>query len=199
MKRRVFLLNPDKLDDMNNKNLKHILVIGGIILIAALSRLVPHYPNVTPIGSIALFGAAYFSRRYLAILVPLIAVIFSDLILYATIYSGFEYSFLNHIWIYAAVLLIALMGGRILRKVNAKSVISGSLAASALFFILTNFGAWLVTPMYPKTAAGLITAYEAGIPFFWNTMGGDLFYCAVLFGGYALLTRFVPSLAPATA
>lgn len=177
---------------MKNKQTKHFLLVCGIILIAAISRLIPHYPNVTPIGSIALFGAAYFSRKSLAILVPLIALILSDILLYTTIYSGFGYSITAHLWIYAAIAVIAFAGMGILKKINLGNIILGSLSASGIFFLLSNFGAWLTTPMYPKTAGGLMLAYEAGLPFFWNTMAGDLFYCAVLFGGYALIKRYAP-------
>lgn len=179
---------------MQKINVRQILVISSIILIAALSRLLPHYPNVTPIGSIALFGAAYFSRRYLALIVPIIALVVSDLVLYNSFYSGFEYSISSHIWIYMAMVVIGIAGSGILKKVNLRTVFASSLTASGIFFLLSNFGAWLSTPFYPKTAAGLLTAYEAGIPFFWNTIAGDLFYCAVLFGGYALLTSYVPAL-----
>ncbi len=182
---------------MKRGNIKHIMLICGIILVAALSRLLPHWPNMTPIGAMALFGAAYFTKKYLAILVPLIAVILSDLILYATFYSGYEYSFMNHIWVYAAVFFITLLGMGILKKVNITRVLGGSLLASGIFFLVSNIGAWLTMPIYPKTAAGLMTAYEAGLPFFWNTLIGDLLFCGVLFGAYALIAHYNKNLSVA--
>jgi hypothetical protein len=79
------------------------------------------------------------------------------------------------------------------------TVVGAALASSVLFFIVTNFGTWLVSGMYPLTGGGLAACYVAGIPFFQNTAVGDLFYCAVLFGGFALLERAVPRLRPRAA
>lgn len=179
---------------MNKVNTRHILVIGGIILIAALSRLFPHYPNVTPIGAMALFGAAYFGKKYYAVLVPIIALIISDIVLYATIYSSYEYSIGFHLWIYGSMVLITLLGMAILRKVKLGTIVTGAIVASLVFFLISNFASWLVSPMYPKTASGLMTAYEAGLPFFWNTILGNFFYCGVLFGAYSLIEYLIPSL-----
>jgi hypothetical protein len=69
-----------------------------------------------------------------------------------------------------------------------------TLASSVLFFIITNFGTWATTSLYPHSLAGLDTCYIAAIPFFWNTLAGDLFYSALLFGGFALLERSIPAL-----
>ena len=66
--------------------------------------------------------------------------------------------------------------------------------SSLLFFVLTNFGVWLVNGYYPHTVAGLAACYVAAIPFFQNSIAGDLFYTALLFGGFALLQRGVPAL-----
>ena len=79
-------------------------------------------------------------------------------------------------------------------KVSGARVLGYSLAGSVLFFLVTNFGAWLGDPMYPQTAAGLVAAYVAGIPFFQWTVLGTLFYSALLFGGFALLRQRVPAL-----
>ena len=68
-----------------------------------------------------------------------------------------------------------------------------------LFFVVTNFGAWLSDPAYPKTAAGLAAAYVAGIPFFQWTVLGTLFYAALLFGGFELLRKRMPALQAQTA
>jgi hypothetical protein len=168
-------------------------IIALFIVFAALSRFLPHPPNFTPIGGMALFGAAYFSRRYLAFLVPLAALWISDLIMnnlvyvnaYPEFYDGFAW--FGNLYVYASILLIAGLGMLLLRKVRITNLIGASLLASVLFFLITNFGSWILDPIYPKTGAGLTSAYAAGIPFFWNTLMADLFYTAVLFGGYALV------------
>ncbi|MCB0616429.1 MAG: hypothetical protein KDC75_24085, partial [Phaeodactylibacter sp.] len=81
------------------------------------------------------------------------------------------------------------LGFVLLRQVKVSSLLAASLAASVLFFLVTNFGAWMADPRYPKTIAGLMAAYGAGIPFFWNTLLGDLFYVGVLFGAYQWMQR----------
>ena len=69
------------------------------------------------------------------------------------------------------------------------------MASSVLFFVVTNFGMWLSSGIYPRNLAGLQACYVAAIPFLQNTVAGDLFYAALLFGGFGLVER----LATATA
>jgi hypothetical protein len=175
-------------------------MIALFILFAALSRFLPHPPNFTPIGGMALFGAAYFSRKYLAFLIPIAAMWLSDLALnnlvyakaYPEFYGGF--SWFGSVYVYAGFILIVLMGMSLLKKVTPVHLLGASLTASVIFFLITNFGSWLADPLYPKNATGLASAYIAGIPFFWNTLLGDLFYTAVLFGGFALVGKRFPQI-----
>jgi hypothetical protein len=161
------------------------LALVAVILLAAASRLLPHPPNFTPIGAIALFGGAHLRERWLAFIVPLAAMALSDLIigwhqLVPLVYGSFALTVVIGMW---------------LRDRKTVWPITGAaLASSVLFFILTNFGVWASGSMYPKTLPGLVAAYVAAIPFFRNTVTGDLFYTAVLFGGFGLLERLVPEL-----
>ena len=161
-----------------------ILALLAAILTAAALRLIPHPPNFTPIGAMALFSGAYLGRKGLAFVAPLAAMLLSDAIL--GFHSGMPF-------VYASVALIVLIGSLVASRITALTVVGAALASSVLFFIVTNFGTWLVSGMYPLTGAGLAACYVAAIPFFQNTAVGDLFYCAVLFGGFALLERAVPA------
>jgi hypothetical protein len=96
--------------------------------------------------------------------------------------------------VYASVALIVLVGWIALSRVSPLRVGAAAIAGSLLFFVITNFGMWLFSGFYPLTTAGLAACYVAAIPFFQNTVAGDLFYSAVLFGGFALLERTVPTL-----
>jgi len=167
-----------------------ILALLAAILTAAALRLIPHPPNFTPIGAMALFSGAYLGRKGLAFVAPLAAMLLSDAIL--GFHSGMPF-------VYASVALIVLIGALVASRITAMTVVGAALASSVLFFIVTNFGTWLVSGMYPLTGAGLAACYVAAIPFFQNTAVGDLFYCAVLFGGFALLERAVPRLRPRAA
>ncbi len=171
-------------------------VLATLIVIAALTRLLPHPPNFSPVEAMALFGGAYFASRAMAVLVPLAAMVVSDLAL-AAIMGGsyFEYMASAGFWlVYACIALSAVLGFGLRGKVSGARVLGYSLVGSVLFFVVTNFGAWLGSPMYPQNGAGLAAAYVAGIPFFQWTVLGTLFYAALLFGGFALLRRQVPAL-----
>ncbi len=169
-----------------------------LVLFAALSRLIPHLPNFTPIGAMALFGAAYFSNRIVALAIPLISLWISDLLLNNLVYSiyfdGFVWFHSGFYWSYGSIILIGILGHFILKKVRLKNVLLASLSASMLFFIVSNFGVWMTGFLYAKDFAGLITCYVAGIPFFGNTIMGDLFYSALLFGSYEFMQNRISAL-----
>jgi len=176
-------------------------ILAGMILLAALSRLLPHPPNVTPVGAMALFGGAYFTRRIWAFLVPLASMWLSDLIINNIVYKEYNPAFTwiipDSLWVYGSLLLIAGVGSVLLTKVKPVSLLTASVAASVLFFVLTNFGTWYLYKgiTYPDSWAGLVACYTAAIPFFGNTLAGDLFFCAVLFGGFEIARRRFPTLA----
>jgi len=160
----------------------------ALLALATVSRLVPFLPdNFSPLAAIGLFGAAYFSRRPMLLAVPFAALFLSDLFLNNVIYSQFYegFVFFTSWWIYAAFALVMLAGYGLLRKnVTPLRVVGASLSGSLIFFLVTNFSTWAETTMYPKTAAGLAACYTAGLPFLQNTLVGDLFFCAVMFGVY---------------
>lgn len=162
-----------------------LLVLISIILVAAASRLIPHPPNVTSLTAVALFGGAYFSDKRLAFLVPLFALFLSDLLL----------GFYHHMEVvYLSFALIVAIGLWLQKHRTAVPIVGAVAASSVLFFVLTNFGVWAFDALYPKTVEGLIACYVAAIPFFQNTLVGDLLYTAVLFGGFAMLERLLPAL-----
>lgn len=177
------------------------LLLAGLIVLAAMTRVLPHPPNFSPVAAIALFGGAYFANRSWALIVPLAGLFLSDLVL-ASINGGLYASWFGGtgIWlVYGCIVLTTAMGFGMRGKVGGARVLGYSLAGSVLFFLVTNFGAWLGDPMYPKNAAGLMAAYAAGIPFFQWSVLGTLFYSAILFGGFAALRSQWPALRAQTA
>ena len=173
-------------------------VMTLMILLAAMSRLLPHPPNFAPIGGMALFGAAYFNKRYWAFLVPIISMWISDLVLnnvvYAQYFNRFVWFYGGSLFTYGAFALIVLFGMLMLKKVRLLSLIVSALGASVIFFLVSNFGVWFSGTMYPKDFGGLITCYTAGLPFFRNTIAGDLVYSAVMFGVFEWSARRFPQL-----
>jgi hypothetical protein len=170
------------------KNTRFVAV-ATLVLIAALSRLLPHPPNVTAVGAMALFGGAYITNRFLAVVLPLISLFLSDLILNNVVYAAFNngafvWFYDGAIWVYAAVALTVLIGLSLAKNVNSKSVLMASVACSIIFYLMSNFGVWQGSTMYPKTSVGLIACYTAGLPFLVNSLIGDLAFAALLFGGF---------------
>lgn len=169
-----------------------------MILVVAVSRMLPHPPNLTPVGAMAIFGAAYLSRKHWALLVPLLALWVSDMlinnILYAEYFENFVFFYQGFYWTYLAFALIILMGFLLLRKIKIANVLLASLLASVIFFLVSNFGVWMSGTMYPKTSEGLVACYTAGIPFFRNMLVGDLFYTGLLFGLFEFAQYKIPKL-----
>lgn len=165
-----------------------------LIFAAALSRLLPHPFNFSPIGAIGLFSAAYFSRNWLMLTAPFIALWTSDFLLnnffYGDISTGITWFTHGEVWITGAFILCMLLGWAILNRTKtAKRIFISSLLTSAIFFTVTNFAVWYDGLFYPANAAGLSACFVAGLPFLGNTITGDLFFSAVLFGSYAWAER----------
>jgi hypothetical protein len=169
------------------------LAVVAVVLIGAALRLVPHPSNFSPIGAMALFGGAHLARRsrlsqVLAFVLPLAAMLLSDAVL------GFHNQMVA---VYGSFLLVTALGYGLRAKPAAGRVALASVAGSLIFFVITNFSMWAEGGWYERSAKGLATCYIAAVPFLQNSLAGDLFFTAVLFGGYALAQKLVPRLAQA--
>lgn len=184
-------------------NKKSILIITGFIVLAVLTRLLPHAYNFTPLGAIALFGAAYFTDKKWALIVPLLAFWGSDLLLnnisYAAYYDGFTWFTSGMLYTYGSIAMIVVLGYYLLKKITIGRVLGGALGGALIFFIVSNFGVWVSGTMYPLSIEGLISCYTAAIPFFHYTIAGNIVYSAVLFGSYEWIKAGNPSLQAAEA
>lgn len=162
-----------------------LIFIISLIFAGAMFRLLPHWPNFTPIAAIALFGGAYINKKSLAFAIPVFAMLISDAIL------GFHS---NMLAVYLSFAIIVMIGFMVREKVKFGPVLIASLSGSVLFFIITNFAVWLGSPYYAQNFAGLIACYTAGLPFFNNGILGDIFYNGVFFGGFYLVRLRFPVL-----
>lgn len=158
-----------------------LLTIVALIFAAAALRLIPHPANFAPIVALGLFAGSYLEDRRMAFAVPFGALLLSDLVL--GLYPGL-------VFVYAGFALSVCIGFA-LRKRSVRRIAAGTLASALVFFVITNFGAWMTLPMYPKTPDGLLAAYVAGIPFLRNALAADALYAVLLFGGFALAERRV--------
>ena len=161
-------------------------LVTAIVLAAAALRIVPHPMNFAPIGALALFGGAYYSSKRAAFTVPLLSLVAGDL------FTGFHRLMP---YVYASFLVSVAIGFWLRRKKSAQRIGGATLAGAVQFFLITNFGVWAMSiGNYPMNFSGLIACYLAGIPVFWNTLAGDAFYSALLFGAMALAEKRFPSL-----
>lgn len=163
------------------------VVYMGIVVVAALSRLIPHTPNFTPIGALALFAGASFQGRFMAFAVPIAAMLLSDLVL------GFHGEMPA---VYASFILTVLMGRYLRRSGHSPGLLSvgaASVLSATMFYLLTNFSVWLNSGMYPHTSAGLLMCYTMAIPFFGNMLASSVAYALVMFGAARLADRIVLS------
>jgi hypothetical protein len=171
------------------------ILIVSMVLAAAFSRLIPHWPNFTAVAAIALFGGARFSNRIVAFIIPLAALFLTDLIL------GFHSTMIP---VYVAFSITVALGMTLRNKTSVLGVSMMAVSASVIFFLITNFGSWLTMPMYAKDGSGLMMAYLNGLAFFHNgsmgispflnTLLGDLFFSGLLFGSWAWASRRIPLL-----
>ena len=153
-------------------------IILSLIILAVLTRLLPHPPNVAPITGIALFAGNKFDNKWIGFILPLVCMFLSDLFL------GFSSITL---FVYLAFMMISYIG------INSKKISNGTiLGSSTLFFLLTNFGVWMMG--YPFTLAGLVSCYTMALPFFVNTIIGDLFFTHALSFSFSTIKEKLPQL-----
>jgi hypothetical protein len=163
--------------------LVYLYVLGAILF-----RLLPHPWNVTPIAAMFLFSGAMFKRKRDSLLIPLAALLVSDFAVDLLLYHAAYHWFSPFTWI--GFLLIGLLGWTLRGRFNWLRIGGASLTGSTLFFLFSNFGwFWTSMDMYPHNMAGLVQCYVAAIPFYRNTLLGDLAWNAIMFGSYYWLVE----------
>ena len=163
-------------------------IVVALIVVGVAFRLMPHPANFVPVGAIALFGGAVLSTR-LALWLPLAIMVLSDL------FIGFHGTML---FTWGGFVLIGMFGMFLRNRSNAERIPLGALGGALIFYVVANFGVWVEGKLYAHTLQGLVECYVAALPFLRASLMADLFFCAVLFGTYALATRSLNRFAVAT-
>ena len=138
-----------------------------LIFMLVFSRLIPHPPNFTPVITVALLSGLMFKDIKLSLMVLITSMLLSDL--FISFYA-------NMIFVYLSLIILCFVSNKIIKNLNYKNLFLYSFAGSLLFFILTNFGVWLLGGLYEKNINGLISVYVMAIPFFKNTIISTLFF-----------------------
>lgn len=172
----------------DNKMNKQIMTVLAIVFIA-MYRLLPHPWNFAPVTASAVFGGMVLPR-HLAWIIPIAASLISDA------FIGFSWPDMP--FVYGALLIAVILGTWIgspqgsMMRYSGKTLL-GTLGASMIFFLVTNFGSWLILPMYPKTIGGLVQSYLNAIPFFQYSLAGDVFFMTIFTGLYLLAGKWLSS------
>ncbi len=172
-----------------------LLIIEGILL-----RVLPHPANFTPITAVAILSGVYLPKKW-AIFIPIITLASSDyLLLYLhpfsqqfltlnSFHSPTELFYSTTPFVWGSFMISSLIGLTLRKHNRFMNILRGSIIASVQFFIITNFGVWAVG-YYPQNWSGLIESYTMGLPFYRNTLIGDIFYTSLLFGSFRLGLQF---------
>ena len=176
---------------MNKRNRTFFWIVVAVVSLGMISRFFEVSPNISPVLAVLLFGAAYIKRKSLSILLPVGLYFLGDLYLNNVVYAEYFNSFqvVGDLGVYASFLIIIPMLAITLKKVSIPSVLLSALGTAVLFFLITNFFSMILLPVYPKTMAGLMESYTAGLPFFRSTIASTLIYSAVLFTSAELYLR----------
>ena len=169
-----------------NSSFTYLIILAILILLGIVGRLLPHPPNFTPIAAIALFSGFIFMKRYMAILAVVVTMLITDY---------FAFGFLSPEWfasksmwvVYLSLLFPIVFKNFLQKKLGFLRITVAALSSSTVFFLATNFAVWAFSPMYEKTWPGLVLCYTMAIPFFQNTVAGDLIWSGVIFGIYYAL------------
>jgi len=154
-----------------------IVLLAAVAILSAVARLLPHPSNFVPLGALALISGTYIRSRW-GVVLPLLVMVATD-----TLIGWHNIVFFT----WGCYLLMSMMGWWIRQKKNAWRVVGGALAGSILFFVVTNLAVWAFTPLYTKTAAGLVYCFYMALPFFRNTVLSDLIFSGIFFGSFEVV------------
>jgi hypothetical protein len=176
-------------DHKLNSSFTYLVILAALIALGVAGRLLPHPPNFTPMAAIALFAGFIFVKRYMSIVAVVATMLLTDY---------FAFGYLSPDWfasksmmvVYMALLFPVVFRGFLQKKLGVMRIAGAALASSTVFFIATNFAVWAFSPMYEKTFAGLALCYTMAIPFFQNTIAGDMMWSGIVFGVYFALRHF---------
>ncbi|TKC10244.1 hypothetical protein FA048_08595 [Pedobacter polaris] len=170
-----------------------MLVIIGLRVIAPLSPDFKIIANFSGLGAVAIFGGAYFKNNINAFLLPILVLFLSDLGLVLTM--GKDYGFYGGwYYTYIAFVLMVLVGKLIIKKVNVQNVFGAGIAAVFIHWIVSDYGVWFGSTLYPQTLAGFWACLVAAIPYELNFLYGTIAYAAIMFGAFETLKVKYPAL-----
>lgn len=175
---------------MNNKRL---IVAVIVVLFLVFARILPHPLNFTPVGAMALLLGSKFKKGYFGIVLVIVSYVISDVFVNGLLYNSWSVNYFLKptTWIFYSIFMLYFVAGKYIVRGNKTVTIAGaSILSSILFFVLSNLLVFLSSSLYPKTISGLVQCYTLAIPFFNNTIAGDLVFSALFFGIFSLAKNY---------
>jgi hypothetical protein len=172
-----------------NSSFSYLVILAVLIILGVAGRLLPHPPNFTPMAAIALFAGFIFIKRYMAVVAVILTMLLCDYFAFGSLsvsWFGSKSMFV----VYLALLFPIVFKNFLQKKLGVLRIFGAAIASSTIFFLATNFAVWAFSPMYEKTLEGLVLCYTMAIPFFQNTVAGDLIWSGVIFGTYLALRNY---------
>jgi hypothetical protein len=171
-----------------NKQMQTILaiVLVATTVVLRIASNQSFLANFTPILAMGLFAGSVFTNKKLAVLLPIVAMLLSDI--YFQLFTNIQGFYgISQIFNYAAFGLVALLGTK-LQSQKLMNILGFAIGGSVLFFIISNFGTWAdpACTMYVKNISGLMNCFVNGIPFYKNSFISDVLFSTIFFGLYYL-------------
>lgn len=183
-----------------NINPRMGVLVLFILFFAMIRVWVPMSPgldflaNFTVVGALALFAGAYVKSGIKSFALPIGALLLSDIVLSQTVYKTDGFLYEGWYYTYIAFALMVLVGKVMLRKVNVGNVVLSTLVIVFIHWIVTDFGVWYKSPMYPQTLYGYWMCLVNAIPFERAFLTSTLLYSAIMFGSFEFVKAKFPSL-----
>ena len=167
----------------------YLVILAVLIALGVAGRLLPHPPNFTPMAAIALFAGFIFIKRYMAVVAVISTMLLCDYFAFGSL-SASWFGSKSMFVVYLALLFPIVFKNFLQKKLGVLRIFGAAIASSTVFFLATNFAVWAFSPMYEKTLEGLVLCYTMAIPFFQNTVAGDLIWSGTIFGAYFALRNY---------
>ena len=172
-----------------NSSFSYLVILAVLIALGVAGRLLPHPPNFTPMAAIALFAGFIFVKRYMAIVAVIVTMLLCDYFAFGAL-SAHWFGSKSMFVVYLALLFPIVFKNFLQRKLGILRIAGAALSSSIVFFVATNFAVWAFSTMYAKTFEGLVLCYTMAIPFFQNTIAGDMVWSGIIFGTYFALRNY---------
>lgn len=156
-----------------------VFIVTLLVVIAVMSRLLPHAANFSPIAAIAIFCGALYGQKWYAYIIPMAAMFVTDLFL------GLHPAMLA---VYVSLALVVFLGTKVAGRMSFINTVASSIVAAVLFFLITNLACW---GLYTYTWAGLVECYTMGLPFFRMTLLSNVVFSAIFYGVYYIVNSRV--------